>query len=1422
MATRAHSPQDLVAANWGSRIDSMLGAGLPKKKIIQRVAPVALDDIRSVKQGGQPMGDDQAVLASASALRGKPVLTPNQDQGWSPDDLWGDVQKDVADLTFKGIPALARYATHIPQNLDMAAQVMSKGTSPADTRWLKQHGFEPNTGVEGLTDPGAWASAIRNVSKTPIFNLIPGLHTAAELTTSQGRNELAHHPVSTTLDVLPVAQTASHIASLPAILNAPEGGALEAAYEAKPLKALYRATVPEEARAAIGAKTVAGLRKIGFDPASFGLARGFDTSNQEVAKAMDAEMKNNPVMGRIAELPDEERNLLTQEAAYPDQHPDITPEHQVMLEQVDAFNKDLVKNNPRLTSIRRNIELKPPEAEAPSTEGMTPEEANLTNAQFYEKWRGDRRAEDRYALPENVPEDARFMVRDAKGDIVHTFDIGLDPEAAQNVYESAAARRPGVHVNVEGATPEPTPQDIADRARIEQLVNEEYPRASGDEAKRAIMDEAKQLEEGIRKRAKERPAPIYKTGQARKPPEPTIEETTVNTDLEQPMFHIMHEDGHSIMRTPNATEVQPAIDYFGQKDIAVKVRLEVPERRMLPREQVKPTITRDYIYPTESTVAKAHSRMLVAEERAATTEAGSAQRMKALQIEQLQREMKNVDRTNNVVSRAERRVESARKEVARAQQSAEVGRGQARTLDNSITRLQKAMDNLETRKAQAAEAGTKLENPTNRSIEAQTRKVDYARERALNAQNAFEEEFRKNPPANMVPMLERIAKEKALGRVSMQPWALDAEGKPLAGGPGSTTADFVEDATKQIERADLRGLMTSEEWTQLRNEVMHTWQDVAEQGYHPVWSHNVDVERAGTVPNVKPLSNRVARISQIKERVGDLTPKVEDIAVSMGHSLAEYLKEKGTNQFLSDHVQGVYTRSWDDIAPELHKEVDLMRAKGKIPRGVDEAGALQIALNKGYVEWNPEAMFETTRPKLTGTATVGATKTYLPRNIAKILDDLIEPYNPNAYVRAAGKVSKIYKTSIMQFSLKHMAHIQLGGMMMVAMRGGVEELMNLGAAWKMAREGEMPAGLNRHLDIETPDQLFQVAAGNKMGELYAKSLGGVAKAKYKLDEFATNFQRSLAYLGEESRAVKKGYTPGEAAELGLRHANKTLVDLAGMNPFERNVLRQVFPFYSFMRHTLRYALTYPIDHPLRASILANVARIEQGDWSSGLPDSMQSLFFLGTPNANGDINTVEMKQFNPFRDTGTYFTFAGFFKALHPGLSLPFTLAGMDKFTGSPSLYPEVDYDPQTGNLVAKRPKNAPLEAAETIVPEIGALDHFFGLTQEMRDLKASNPDAYKKQLWNMLFLPFHTQEVNVGKEAADIQSNLLKITQQDVSNSLRTGRTGAINQYPLVPYQGELVQPSALTNVIDLLKKIRPDSAPRSVIPQTKLSNFG
>lgn len=151
-------------------------------------------------------------------------------------DVIGNIPSDAADIV-TGIP---KFVGSLPHQMAQV-KALTGFSGPQEFQKATQE-----TGINfGDTSLGGY---LRNAARTPVFNaMVPGLHTAANLTNEQGRGQMFQHPLSTALDVVAAATLAGagiSAGASPAIeipglqqANAPTGGwgdLLKAVQETKP------------------------------------------------------------------------------------------------------------------------------------------------------------------------------------------------------------------------------------------------------------------------------------------------------------------------------------------------------------------------------------------------------------------------------------------------------------------------------------------------------------------------------------------------------------------------------------------------------------------------------------------------------------------------------------------------------------------------------------------------------------------------------------------------------------------------------------------------------------------------------------------------------------------------------------------------------------------------------------------------------------------------------------------------------------------------------------------------------------------------------------------------------------------------------------------------------------------------------------
>ena len=179
------------------------------------------------------------------------------------------------------------------------------------------------------------------------------------------------------------------------------------------------------------------------------------------------------------------------------------------------------------------------------------------------------------------------------------------------------------------------------------------------------------------------------------------------------------------------------------------------------------------------------------------------------------------------------------------------------------------------------------------------------------------------------------------------------------------------------------------------------------------------------------------------------------------------------------------------------------------------------------------------------------------------------------------------------------------------------------------------------------------------------------------------------------------------------------------------------PFGGWTKHVLRYVFRMPLDHPLRTNFLSNLAEQAYNGDQSGLPEYLFHLLYLGHPDADGNVTTIDFRQWNPLRDVANYMTTAGWLTQLNPLAEGLMSHMGINSTTGAPELYPTLTYDSFYGGYQAQTPSSLPGSLAQAYIPEVSALDHFFKLSSYTKTLAKTDPSAYSKQLWQSLNFPW-------------------------------------------------------------------------------------
>lgn len=666
--------------------------------------------------------------------------------------------------------------------------------------------------------------------------------------------------------------------------------------------------------------------------------------------------------------------------------------------------------------------------------------------------------------------------------------------------------------------------------------------------------------------------------------------------------------------------------------------------------------------------------------------------------------------------------------------------------------------------------------------------------------NKFTEALLNNPEARFIPLVERMVRE---GAMDIARRYLVGEGLENAVVQIRNSTSF-QDFKKAFEGIDGEPIKAAEKaFEEMVTEVKRSWLELAEQGYDPLWVHNTPINRLEYgLGTVRPLPDHLYTPGVWRDRVLSFAPGVQSVGVAITEAARQLLQNEATKEFITTHVMP-FTSKMSDLKAEYFEKMTGQKIDplSSLPAEVEKA------INKDYSPFDPSAYFEAYKGRIGKDETL-----MLPKHIDRSLKLLLEKDHlpiKGFYNRSMG----MYKMAVLT-GPRHVAHVAFGGLAFMLGREP-RAIFRLKDAYDIWKRGEMDPRLSKGIDFHSTDQIVNIAIGKQLGKWWKEIPGDAVKRLGRFEEAISDMYRIATQLSHE----KRGFSVEEA----IRQANKTLVDIDGMTPVERVILKQVFPFYTFTSHLLRYVLTYPADHPLRTAILSRLAQQELDEWNTGLPESMMNLLWIGKPDEEGNVKAVDIKSTNPFRSLENIFTLAGFTTSLNPYAQSILSASGVNTLQAVPELYPEVSYNPQTGSLQAKRTDVVP-KIIGTFVPVSGAIDHFIGASSRMRRLKKSNPDAYRSFLFSQLNLPFTpylgqpgtAAKKNIKKEVARTELNRLDIAQKAASAAIRSGDTSGLSNFETVPYYGEFVPPELIEQLLNSpgLSNLPKEISPRAVIP--------
>lgn len=601
-------------------------------------------------------------------------------------------------------------------------------------------------------------------------------------------------------------------------------------------------------------------------------------------------------------------------------------------------------------------------------------------------------------------------------------------------------------------------------------------------------------------------------------------------------------------------------------------------------------------------------------------------------------------------------------------------------------------------------------------------------------------------------------------------------------------------------------------------------------------------ERLGRDSMAPLIGHGIPKPDMAKEKVWELTPHKDDFALGINKAVVQALQRDSTI-YLAEHYLKPMALTQKQVNEFLlvFKRPEERATGGNVVHEMQSLTAEDLGLEK----FDPRAMFGFQLPRWSQ-----ADALYLPKPVVNALRE----FEKQRKASLLGKSNRLFRYSILGLSPRYTAHIIFGGTMMLALRSSPYAVTMIGDAARALRDGTLPSGIGgrtTELGFEEPIHLVQRAQGKDMASLAVgehietrqkvklvaakpiHALRALADINFRFTTYVRNMQAAMSYLDGAAKMDRKGgsvevedpetgkmvkVSSERAVKEGVHHVQQVFGNLNRMSPLERQIAQSVMPFYGWQKHILGYVLSFPFDHPYRAMVLSQLAFNSSQQVPLAYPIRLQLLEFLGSPDSSGNVNAVDIRSLDPFRDVANYATWSGFFESLNPALSAPLAMAfGPNAIYGSSSLYPGVTYNAFYGIQTATS-GGSWVNGLEQWVPQAGAVVSAAQSAGGIRSEWQTDKSAATKSMLESLNIPFVTPPVNLKQLAAKDENARFESAKTAAYNAFSSGNFAGLKGYTTVPnplndaYQ---ITPVQLEALYAQAQKANPGVAPiESLLP--------
>lgn len=537
------------------------------------------------------------------------------------------------------------------------------------------------------------------------------------------------------------------------------------------------------------------------------------------------------------------------------------------------------------------------------------------------------------------------------------------------------------------------------------------------------------------------------------------------------------------------------------------------------------------------------------------------------------------------------------------------------------------------------------------------------------------------------------------------------------------------------------------EFSKLRDGVRGTWEKLKEAGEDPIYVPRVSPDRARKV-GIAKLDGTVPSLQSARARVADISPSVHSPSIAVSHQAFDIIRREVGEQTARE-VAAQFGRSEASLYDEFTPAAEAIHALNPAKTLLEIRDEL---ISRQYRPFDPTKLM----PFSGKTSGVGAERVWVPRQVAATL----EAANGSRMTSLRGlndPITRMWRISLLPLSPRWHLYNIVGGAGMMSAEVGPQAFRFMGQANEIVRAaragGDLPRHIPRELEriigmIGRDEAALALKQGRSLGRWWEQSqaakLGrkGI-QASFDWNSYVDDMYRVMTFLEGESQATRKfakrgmseDATKALAAEEAVVLSRKVLQDVAALTPFERSVLRPIFPFYSWLSHLMRFAFNYPADHPWRAAIVAGGSRIVMEDMGDAASTDMLDLIQWGEPDEEGKRKAIRVGGMNPFNDTAKLFTLAGWLGNTNPLFATAAQALGFDAQQGGIDLYPSMSYSAETGGMVVDT-GNPVKNLALNSLPHLGALMRYMGQDPEYQKLRMTDPDTADRVLWGGVGLP--------------------------------------------------------------------------------------